>query len=92
MSKLMNLLLAFVVLSVFMVTPAFPQGTGCKNGMFVGTYTNLGTIPDIWGDGTNVLNQTISQLTLHSDGTASVEDTSARLLMLSFGTLSQQMP
>jgi hypothetical protein len=91
MSKLKSALVCFLLLAVFMVTPAFPQGIlGCKTGLFVGSYTILNTIPDIWGDGSNVLNQTISQLTLHIDGTASVEDTSARLLMLSAGTFSQQ--
>jgi len=86
-----NVLVALVALSMFMVTPAFAQGTlGCKTGLFIGTYTNLNTIPDIWGDESGVLNQTISQLTLHIDGTVSVEDTSARLLMLSAGTFSQQ--
>ena len=91
MSKLRNVLLSLVALSMFMVTPAFPQGIlGCKTFLFIGTYTNLQTIPDIWGDGTNVLNQTIDQLTLHIDGTVSVENTSARLLMLSAGTFSQQ--
>jgi hypothetical protein len=84
-------MVALVVLSVFMVTPAFPQApVGCKTGMFVGSYTTLEGFSDIWGDSTNVENQTIAQLTLHSDGTASIEDTGARLLMLSFGTFSQQ--
>jgi len=89
MSKLKSVLVAVAFLS-FMVTPAFSDVIGgCKTGLFVGTYTILGTIPDIWGDGTNVLNQTISQLTLHGDRTVSLEDTSARVLMLSLGTFSQ---
>ena len=70
MSKLKNVVIAFFALVVFMVTPAFPQGlAGCRNGMFVGSYTTLITFPDIWGDWTNLLNQTILQLNLHSDGT-----------------------
>jgi hypothetical protein len=40
MSKLKSVLVAVVVLSVFMVTPAFPQGNaGCRSGMFIGSYT-----------------------------------------------------
>ena len=46
---------------------------------------HLDTFPDLWGDGTNVLNQTIRQLTLHSDGTATEETTGADI-MLSGGT------
>lgn len=78
MSKLRNVLVTFFALSVLMATPAFPQGVaGCKTGLFVGSYTHLDTFPDIWGDGSNVLNQTIRQLTLHSDGTATEEFTAA---------------
>src|SRR5215471_4182810 len=74
MSNLKSVLVAVVVLSVFMVTPAFPQGmAGCRSGMFIGSYTTLITFPDIWGDGSNLLNQTIFQLNLHSDGTATQE-------------------
>jgi hypothetical protein len=92
MSKLKSVLVAVVLLSAFMVTPAFPQGlAGCKNGMFIGSYTTLITFPDIWGDGTFVLNQTIRQLTLHSDGTANQEDTAAPDIMLSGGTFSSQI-
>jgi hypothetical protein len=92
MSKLKSVLVAVVVLSVFMVTPAFPQGiAGCRSGMFIGSYTTLITFSDLWGDGTNVLNQTIRQLTLHSDGTASQEDTAAPDIMLSGGTFSSQI-
>jgi hypothetical protein len=78
MSKLRNVVVTFVALSVFMALPAFPQGNaGCKNGKFVGSYTHLDTFLDIWGDGTLVLNQTIRQLTLHSDGTATEESTAS---------------
>jgi len=92
MSKLKSILLAVVVLSVFMVTPAFPQGNaGCKNGKFIGSYIALVTVPDVWGDGTNVLHQTLRQLTLHSDGTANQEDTSALDIMLSGGTISSEV-
>ena len=87
MSKLKNVVIAFFALVVFMVTPAFPQGlAGCRNGMFVGSYTTLITFPDIWGDWTNLLNQTILQLNLHSDGTATQEFSGAPLIMLSSGT------
>ena len=78
MSKLKNVVVAFLGLLMFMVTPVFPQGNaGCKNGKFVGSYTHLDTFPDVWGDGTNVLHQFIRQLTLHSDGTATEETTGA---------------
>ena len=87
MSKLRNVLVAFLALSVFMVVPAFPQGVaGCKTGMFIGSYTHLDTFPDVWGDGSNVENQTIRQLTLHSDGSAIEEGTAALDIMLSAGT------
>lgn len=92
MSKLRNVSVALVALSVFIVLPAFPQGNaGCKNGMFIGSYTHLDTFPDIWGDGTNVLHQTIRQLTLHWDGTAIEESTAAPDIMLSGGTVSSRI-
>jgi hypothetical protein len=92
MSKLKSVLVAVVVLSVFVVTPAFPQGNaGCKNGKFVGTYTSLVTFNDVWGDGSNVVNQTIRQLTLHGDGTAIEEFTSGPDLLLSGGTVSSRI-
>ena len=51
MSKLRNVVVAFLALSLFTVIPAFPQGNaGCKNGKFIGSYTHLDTFPDIWGD------------------------------------------
>ena len=75
MLKLRNVLVAFLALSVFTVLPAFPQGSaGCKTGKFTGAYTHLDTIPDVWGDASNVENQTIRQLTLHSDGTATADN------------------
>jgi hypothetical protein len=92
MSKPRNVVVAFVVLLVFTVVPAFPQGiAGCKTGMFIGSYTHLDTFPDIWGDGSNVENQTIRQLTLHSDGTATEDSTGAPDLMLSAGTISSRV-
>jgi len=92
MSKLRNVLVAFLALSVFIVLPAFPQGdAGCKTGKFIGSYTHLDTFPDVWGDGSNVENQTIRQLTLHSDGTAIEESTGAPDLMLSTGTISSSI-
>jgi len=86
MSKLKNVVVAFVVLSVFMVIPAFPQGNaGCKNGKFIGSYTLLDTFPDIWGDGSNIEHQLIQQLNLHSDGTVTEEFTGSFDTMLSLG-------
>jgi hypothetical protein len=86
MSKLKSVLVAVVVLSVFLVTPAFPQGiAGCKNGKFIGSYTHVDAIPDIWGDGSNVEHQLIQQLNLHSDGTVTQENAGGPDLMLSFG-------
>jgi hypothetical protein len=96
MSKLRNLLVAFLALSLFSVLPAFAQGDaqgdpGCKTGMFIGSYTHLDTFLDVWGDGSNVENQTIRQLTLHSDGTAIEEATGIPDLMLSTGTISSSI-
>jgi len=91
MMKLRNVLVAFLALPVFMALPAFPQGgvtAGCKTGEFIGSYTHLVTFPDVWGDGSNVENQTINQLNLHSDGTATLESTATPDLMLSFGPIS----
>src|SRR5215831_3360154 len=88
MSKLKNVLLAFLALSMFMGIPAFSQGngnSGCKNGKFIGSYTTLSTVADIWGDGSNVEHQLISQLNLHSDGTVTEEFDGAPDIMLSFG-------
>jgi len=82
---------ALLALSVFMAIPAFAQGNGnagCKNGKFVGSYTHLDTFPDLWGDASGVIHQTIRQLNLHSDGTATEEHTWAPDVMLSLGTVS----
>jgi len=86
MSKLRNVVVAVVVFSVFMVTPAFPQGNaGCKTGTFVGSYTSVAAVSDVWGDGSNVVHQYIAQLNLHSDGTVIEEFSGAPDTMLSFG-------
>jgi len=90
MPKLRDVLVAFAVLLVFMVTPAFSQGT-CRSGMFVGTYTNVFTYTDLWGDGSNVVNVVLNQLTLHSDGTARLNSTGFPDLMLSFGIAPSQI-
>src|SRR5215469_5567829 len=94
MSKLRNVLLSLVALSVFMVTPAFSDVLGgCKTGLFIGSFTNntLANFTDLWGDGTNVVNWTIFQLTLHIDGTVTQEFTGAPDIMLSFGTETQRV-
>lgn len=94
MSTLRNGVVVFFALLVLMAAPAFPQATGnagCKTGLFVGSYTHADTITDLWGDGTNVVNQTIRQLTLHSDGTATEESTGAPDIMLSGGTTSSRI-
>jgi hypothetical protein len=86
MSKLRNVVVAFSVLSMFLVIPAFPQGNaGCKNGKFIGSYTHVDDFPDVWGDGTLVDHQLIQQLNLHSDGTVTNEFAGGPDLMLSFG-------
>jgi len=86
MSNLKSVFVAVAVLLVFMVTPAFPQQmAGCRSGTFIGSYTTLITIPDTWGDGSNLLNQTIFQLNLHSDGTAIQEFSGSPDTMLSGG-------
>jgi hypothetical protein len=94
MSKLRQVVVALLALSVFIVVPAFPQvngNAGCKNGKFIGSYTHLDTFNDVWGDGSNVEHQTIRQLTLHSDGTATEESTGAPDIMLSAGTISSRI-
>jgi hypothetical protein len=92
MSKLRNVVVASLALWVFTVLPAFPQGIAtCKTGQFVGSYTHLDTFPDLWGDGTFVLNQTIRQLTLQSDGTVTEQSTAALDIMLSGGTISSRV-
>jgi hypothetical protein len=92
MSEMRKVLVAVVVFSVFVVQPAFPQwNTGCKSFKFIGSYTHLDPFPDIWGDGTNVLHQTIRQLTLHLDGTAIEETTAAPDIMLSGGMTSSRI-
>lgn len=86
MSKLRNVVVAFLALWVFTVLPAFPQGNaGCKNGKFIGSYTHVDTFPDIWGDGSNIENQLIQQLNLHSDGTVTQENAGGPDIMLSAG-------
>jgi hypothetical protein len=86
MSKLRNVVVAFLAFSVFMVIPAFPQGkAGCKTGKFIGSYTQLNTLTDLWGDGSNVEHQIIQQLNLHSDGTVTQENAGAPDIMLSSG-------
>ena len=69
MSKLKNGMLAVIAVSVFMVTPAWAQDAGCKNGKFVGAYTTALPNQDVFGNGT-VIHTWIYQLNLHSDGTA----------------------
>ena len=94
MSKLKSVLVAVVLLSVFMVTPAFPQETenaGCKNQKFIGSYTHVDAIPDVWGDGTNVEHQILQQLNLHSDGSVTNDNAGGPDLMLSFGLSTTQI-
>ena len=87
MSKLRNVVVAFWALCVFTVLPAFPQdgNAGCKTGKFIGSYTHVDAFPDIWGDGSLVEHQLMSQLNLHSDGTVTSEFDGAPDTMLSFG-------
>jgi len=92
MSKLKSVLIAFVLFSVFLVTPAFSDVLGgCKTGLFIGSYTTLVTFTDLWGDGSNVVNSTILQLNLHIDGTVTQEFSGAPDIMLSFGTDSPRV-
>jgi hypothetical protein len=53
MSKLRNVMVALLALSVFMAIPAFALGNGnadCKNGKFVGSYVlrPLSTVPLVY--------------------------------------------
>src|SRR5215471_502740 len=87
MLKFKNVMLALVVLSIFMVIPAFAQDKGCKNIKFYGSYTLTDTsLTDLWGDGSNVSHTVIFQLNLHSDGTADQYWTGFPDIMLSGGT------
>jgi hypothetical protein len=88
MSKRRNVVIALSVLSMLVAIPAFPQGngsSGCKNSKFIGSYTHVDAFPDVWGDGSFVNHQLISQLNLHSDGTVTNEFAGGPDLMLSFG-------
>jgi hypothetical protein len=85
MSKLKHAMVALVVLTVFMVKPAFADSS-CKTGKFVGSYTHATLFTDLWGDGSGVDHTLVSQLNLHSDGTVYEEFSGFPDLMLSFGT------
>jgi hypothetical protein len=85
MSRLKHALVALVALTVFTVRPAFAD-TGCKAGKFVGSYTQATLFTDLWGDGSGVDHTLVSQLNLHSDGTAYEEFSGAPDIMLSAGT------
>lgn len=85
MSKLKKGIFALFTLLMFMVMPAFAD-TGCKNGKFVGSYVNLFRTQDAWGDGSNVSQTYLSQLTLTSDGNVSEEFSGSPQLLLSSGT------
>lgn len=65
---LKKMVLVAAILTVFATIPAF-AGAGCKNGKFVGTYTNTNADVDLFGDG-SVVHTFVNQLTLHADGTA----------------------
>jgi len=90
MSKIRMAVFAFVVLSLLtIITAPANADAGCKNGKFVGSYTTPASFPDIWGDGTNVAHAFVSQLNLHSDGTATQDFSGFPDVMLSFGTGTQ---
>jgi hypothetical protein len=85
MSKTRTTLLALVVSSVCMATPAFAD-TGCKDRKFVGSYVRSVANPDVWGDGSGVSHTNVVQLTLNSDGTAYEQQTGFPDIVLSSGT------
>ncbi len=92
MTKLEKVVFAFFVLSLLIVisVPANAQlVAGCKTGKFIGSYTNALTFTDIWGDGSGVTHTFLSQLNLHSDGTATQDFTGFPDIMLSGGTGTQ---
>ena len=76
--------LTFIVLFVFIATPAFADDK-CKKGVFVGSYTSAQLNRDIFGDG-SVLHSYVLQLTLHSDGTAKLFFTGFPDYTMTFGT------
>ena len=85
MSKVKKAIFALFTLLSFMVMPAFAD-TGCSNGKFVGSYVNLFRTQDAWGDGSNVSQTYLSQLTFTIDGNVSEEFSGSPQLMLSSGT------
>lgn len=67
---LKKIVFALAVMTVFMAIPAFAN-SGCKNGKFVGSYTQTTADVDIFGDG-SVIHTYVFQLTLNNDGTANL--------------------
>ncbi len=84
MSTFKHATVALVALTVFMVRPALAD-SGCKNGKFVGSYTQATLFTDIWGDGSGVDHALVLQLNLHSDGTVYEEFSGFPDIMLSGG-------
>ena len=85
MSKRKSVMVAIVAFMVLMAGPAF-AASSCKDGKFVGSYTNASLFSDVWGDGSGVNQTFVSQLTLTSDGTVYEENTGFPAVMLSGGT------
>lgn len=65
---LKKILFALSVMMIFTAIPAFANA-GCKNGKFVGSYTNTTANVDVFGDG-SVVHTYVNQLTLNENGTA----------------------
>ena len=83
---LKKMMITLAALMIFAVVPAFADA-GCKNGKFVGSYTRVQLNQDIFGDGT-VLHTFLTQLTLHSDGTADLYNTALLDYVINTGTAS----
>jgi len=85
MSKWKVAVVAVVALTVVIVRPALAE-SGCKDGKFVGSYTQATLFTDIWGDGSGIEHTLVLQLTLHSDGTVHEEFSGYPDILLSAGT------
>lgn len=60
---------AIAILIALSAVPAFADNNKCRKGNFVGTYTRVDPVSDVFGDGSAV-HQYVYQLTLTSDGIA----------------------
>lgn len=84
------MILAATALVLLVAVPAFADNNKCKKGNFVGTYTRIDPVTDVFGDGTAV-HQYVYQLTLTSDGIARQYWTGLPDFTLNVGTGSESI-